>query len=485
MSAQKTFEFNEATIRKIFGSLDGEGENINRLKEYYFKTDTFDQVISDLPVRILVGNKGIGKSALFRIAMTEQRENGDLPILIKPDDVAEIGEKKESLIISIRKWKFGLTEIIAKKVLSEFGLVDDSLSSRIIKVGGKLMTLLTETIIPMRDKVNLAPSQAALIDKFLNSTKIIVYLDDLDRGWQNREEGLVMISALINSIRDMSSENPGLSFKLALRSDVYWAVRREDESSDKIDGLVVWHSYQIHEIFVMLVKRFLTFTNKHVDESILQQDTQYNLSKYLDPIMERTFAGKGKWSNVPTFRVILSLIRNRPRDLVKLCTMAARNAHKRESAIICTRDFESILPEYSKSIISDTVAEYKSELPQVERLLYGFKPFKQAKTASDIFIFSTSELHAQIFRISELGKFTHASGKVMDEHDLTEFLYKINFITARKEKPDGFIDRKNFEHDSYLASSFRNFGYDWEIHLAYRWVLQADSLEDIFKRISI
>jgi hypothetical protein len=73
----------------------------------------------------------------------------------------------------------------------------------------------------------------------------------------------------------------------------------------------------------------------------------------------------------------------------------------------------------------------------------------------------------------------------MDEHDLTEFLYKINFITARKEKPDGFIDRKNFEHDSYLASSFRNFGYDWEIHLAYRWVLQADSLEDIFKRISI
>jgi hypothetical protein len=485
MSNQKAIEFNEVTIRKIFGSLDGEGENIDRLKEYYFKTDTFNQVISDLPVRILVGYKGIGKSALFRIAMSEQRENGDLPVLIKPDDVAEIGEKQESLIISIKKWKFGLTEIIAKKVLSEFGLADDGLSARIIKVGGKLMTLLTDTIIPLRDKVNLAPRQAALIAKFLDSKKIVVYLDDLDRGWQNREEGLIMISALINSIRDMSSENPGLSFKLALRSDVYWAIRREDESSDKFDGLVVWHSYQIHEIFVMLVKRFLTFINKNVDEEILQQDTQYNVSKYLEPIMERTFTGKGKWSNVPTYRVILSLIRNRPRDLVKLCTLAARNAYKRKSPIICTKDFESILPEYSKSIISDTVAEYKSELPQVERLLYGFKPFKQAKAASDSFVFTTAELHAQIFRISELGRFIHASGAVLDEHDLTEFLYKINFITARKEKPDGFIDRKNFEHDSYLASSFRNFGYDWEIHLAYRWVLQPDSLEDIFKRISV
>lgn len=335
MSNKKSIEFNEETIRKIFGSLDGEGENIDRLREYYFKTDTYEQVISDLPVRILVGYKGIGKSALFRIAISEQREKGDLPILIKPDDVAEIGEKQESLILSIRKWKFGLTEIIAKKVLAEFGLADDGLGGRIIKVGGKIMTLLTDTIIPMRDKLDLAPSQAALIDRFLNTKKIIVYLDDLDRGWQNRKEGLIMISALINSIRDMSSENPGLSFKLALRSDVYWAIRREDESSDKFDGLVVWHSYKVHEIFVMLVKRFLTFIDKNVDESILQYDKQYSLARYLDPIMERTFTGKGKWSNVPMYRVILSLIRNRPRDLVKLCTLAARNALTLAQASAC------------------------------------------------------------------------------------------------------------------------------------------------------
>lgn len=478
-------KFTDENIRKIFGSYDGEGENIKRLKEYYFKTESYNSIISDLPVRILVGQKGIGKSALFRIAIAEQAELGLMPILIKPDDIAELGEKHESLILSIRKWKFGLTDIIAKKVLNEFGIIDEGISSRIIKVGGKMIPLLTESIVNNKNKSDLTKEQNSLIDNFLASNKIVIYLDDLDRGWQNRKEGLVMISALINSIRDMSMENPGLMFKLALRTDVFTAVRTEDESSDKFDGLVVWHSYELNDIFIMLVKRILTFWGEPFNDENLKQTGQKYLAYNLDSIFEKVFLGKGKWSEAPMYRVLLSLIRNRPRDIVKLCTLAARKAYVEKSNIIKTNHIQSILPEYSKSIINDTIAEYKSELPQIERLIYGMKPARKERNTEDSFVYTTAELHKKLFNLTQQGTFTFASGKIADAHDLTSFLYKINFITARKTQEDGTITRKDYEQDSILSSSYMSFGYDWEVHLAYRWVLQADSLSEILTKLTI
>lgn len=44
---------------------DGEGENIKRLKEYYLRLEYYNSIISDLPVRILVGSKRIGKSVFY------------------------------------------------------------------------------------------------------------------------------------------------------------------------------------------------------------------------------------------------------------------------------------------------------------------------------------------------------------------------------------------------------------------------------------
>jgi hypothetical protein len=62
---------------------------------------------------------------------------------------------------------------------------------------------------------------------------------------------------------------------------------------------------------------------------------------------------------------------------------------------------------------------------------------------------------------------------------LAAFLYKINFLTARKELPD-LIERKYFEESRYLQSRFVDFGFDWEVHPAYRWALQPEDQKSIF-----
>lgn len=476
-------EFTEENIQKLFGVEDAESEPLDRLREYYFKNDVFQRVSSDLPIRILVGHKGVGKSALFKVSIAEEREKGNLPILIKPDDIAELGKSDENFLLKIRQWKYGLNKIIGTKVFAELGISEDSILSKLSQFGIKLVTFISDSAKAIKDKIDIEPAQKLLMENFLKRKKIVVFIDDLDRGWEGKKDDISRLSALLNSIRDLSNENPGIYFRVSLRSDVYYLVRTSDESTDKIEGSVIWYSWTNHEILVMLVKRVLTFFGDHSDEDILKKSSQFHLAPYLDDIMEKKFQGKGKWADRYMYKILMSLTRKRPRDLVKLCSLAAREAYKDKSKLILTKHLEKIFEEYSQGRIQDTINEYRSELPSIEKLIFGMKPTRKERETADAFVFTTSQLSNKIANILQQNNFIWTSGKTATTKELMHFLYKINFITARKLLDDGEIDRKFFEENRYLSSSSVDFGYDWEIHPAYRWALQPDSLDDIFNRL--
>lgn len=479
-------EFNDENIQNLFGYEDAESESIDRLREYYFKNETFNRIASDLPIRVLVGHKGIGKSALFKVSMAEDTDKGNLPILIKPDDIAELGKNNENFLLTIRQWKYGLNKIIGNKVFTEFGITDNKVISKLSNFSLKLINYILESAAVAKENVDLTPTQKILIESFLKTKKIIVYIDDLDRGWEAKKDDINRLSALLNSIRDLASENPGLCFKVSLRSDVYFLVRTSDESTDKIEGSVVWYSWTNHEILVMLIKRILTYFNIDFNEENLMKTEQQHIGFHLDNIMESRFQGYGKWDDKQMYRILMSLIRKRPRDLVKLCTLAAREAYRQKSKIIMTEHFKAIFEDYSQGRIQDTINEYRTELPLIEKLLFGMKPTKKVtSTYADSFIFTTSELRQKLNNIISQNRFVFANGKIANAQDLAQFLYKINFLTARKRLEDGEIHRKYFEENRYLSSSFVDFGYDWEIHPAYRWALQPDTLEDIFKKLEL
>lgn len=481
----RIINFDDETIQSLFGFEDAESESISRLKEYYFKKDTFTRVTAPLPIRLLVGHKGTGKSALFKVAIQEEKEHGNLPILIKPDDIAELGKDNENFLLRIRQWKYGLIKIVGEKVFNKLGIHDDKITAKLTQFGLKLVTYVLDSVRIVQDTVDLSPSQKLLMDNFLKSKRIIVYIDDLDRGWEGKKEDIVRISALLNSIRDLANENPGLLFKVSLRSDVYYLVRTSDESTDKIEGSVVWCKWTNHEIFVLLIKRIQTFLGETVDEEKLLTTPQEYLRFYLDGVMERIFSGRGKWSNVYMYKVLMSLIRKRPRDLVKLCSLAAQQAQLTGSHIIQTSHFQSIFEEYSQGRIQDTINEYKSELPNIENLLFGMRPSVKEKSTGLGYVYTTAQLMTKLNKIIQNNNFKFKNGTPASAKALAQFLYKINFLTARKVLETGEIQRKYFEENRYLSSSFVDYGYDWEVHPAFRWALQPENVNDIFDKMEL
>lgn len=482
-------DFSELNIQRLFGQEAAESEEIDRLKEYYFKGKIYSKVIVDIPLRILVGHKGIGKSALFQIGMDDERNNGRLTFIIKPDDIAGIGGKDEDFLSLITRWKLGINEIITNKIMTYFGLFDEdkSIIHKALGAGVTLLDVLSETI-NIKDKVDLSrinsEIKAKAIRNFLDTNKVSIYIDDLDRGWQGRLEDIQRISALLNAVRDISSENRGVYFRVNLRSDVYFLSRTSDESTDKTEGSVIWFDWSNHEIFALLIKRVATYNGHYgVSDKELLQKKQSDLMNYLTDIIEDRFTGRGKWSNAPMHKILMSLIRKRPRDLVKLLTLAARQAQDDESPIIKTKHLQAILDEYSQGRLQDTINEFVSELPDVERLILGMKPSKRQLKASENYNYSTNSLLDKIKSIEQQGIFKGRNNKTLSTKELAAFLYKIGFITARKVLPDGTIDRKYFEQNRYLSSKFADFGYDWEVHPAYRWALQPDNIFDLLDSI--
>ena len=476
--------FTEENILRLFGNEAAENESLERLKEYYVKSSVHPQVVADTPLRIVVGHKGIGKSALIKIAISEDRERGHLAVLIRPDDILSIASQEKSFLELIRDWKEGLTSLLASRVVETLGLPTDDIAKQ-PRLAGRLLNLLTESVRAIGSNVDLDPAKRLVVDRFLKSEKIIVYIDDLDRGWEGKPFDIKRISALLNAVRDMSSDNAGLQFRIALRSDVFFLVRTSDESTDKIESSVIWYSWTNHEIFVVLIKRIETFFGRTVNEQALLAQRQSDIAFRMEPVMESRFTGSGHWENAPMHRVLMSLIRKRPRDLVKLCTAAARQAYSDGAKKISTKHLLAVFHDYSQGRIQDTINEYRTELPEIERLILGMKPARRERTAKDSYHFATDELFKKLANIQETGAFSFATGRKADAVDLAQFLYKINFLTARKELPSGEIERKYFEENRYLSNRFADFGYSWEVHPAYRWALQPDSLTDLFHSIRL
>lgn len=475
--------FSVEGIQSLFGHEAAENEKPERLREYYFKSRVYESITADLPLRILVGHKGCGKSALFTIALAEDSDAGRVALAVRPDDISGIQTAEGDFNSSILSWKAGLSRVIQNLIFSNIG-ISVTQGSKPINMAGKFIYGLKKSTEPyLKDKLTTEPLEKAFAERFLKANSLTVYIDDLDRGWEGRSSDVRRISALLNALRDLTSENPGLKFRVALRSDVYFSVRTSDESTDKIEGSVVWHTWENHDILVLLAKRVATHFNDPFDEGKVRQLHQIEITKYLKKVIVLQFIGQGRWSNIPIHRALMTMVRQRPRDLVKLCTLAANHARDNSRDLIMTDDLRSIFEEYSQGRLQDTFNEYRTELPEIERLLIGMKPNKRTALAAASYLFTTEQLFSKIQSISERGKFLFANKKTASTQDLAAFMYKIDFIIARRDY-ENRIERKFFETHRYISSKFADFGYDWEIHPAYRWALQPTNIAELFNQIS-
>lgn len=483
---RQIIRFDDATIEKLFGAEDAENETDERFREYFFFSKVFDNLNNELPIRILVGHKGIGKSALLRRAFLSDEDAKRLAVWIRPGDLTEYRKDTTNpdFNILVEQWKTGLLASIAAKTVEH--LTNNQLEaaelSTISKNTRGFIAALSRGLIKYAGE-KFEGSNAAVINAFIKKTEIHVYIDDIDRGWSASPTDIKNISALLSAIRDISGAEQRIRFRIGLRSDAYFLVRTSDESTDKLERNVVWLNWTNDDILRVIAKRIQTYFDKSSDQSTIINMQQSAISQaILSKVMDPMFQGKGRWANKPVHKILLSLTRQRPRDLIKLMHGAAKNAFLSGSNKISSKNLENSFSSYSNERLQDIVNEFKSEVPEIEKLLLSFRPLKKTPKAIDSYLFTTDQLVSRIKNIMQNVPVRFRNGRPVTPRSLIQFLYKIDFITARKDHEDD-IERKYFDESRFLASEIAEFGYDWEIHPAYRWALQPQSVHDILDSI--
>jgi hypothetical protein len=436
-------EFDDFTIREIFGTDTAEDENPDRLKSYFFKNKAYSNIRANLPLRILVGHKGIGKSALLRMAYIEDKEESSLALWLQPNDLVISSAIKQSFIEKIEGYKHLLSKLIYEKSLESLNISPTEKDRFHIQSTTKqLVSSMYQRVISLSG-ANVDEEVKLLRERFTHNKKIRVYIDDIDRGWSASQEDINNVSALMNAARDMANEeNTDIQFRIGLRSDAYFLYRTSDESTDKIESNVVRLMWTRHDILVVAALRVARYFGREIDIAVFEKQSQKTIGAELNSVIENRFSvGRGHWDGAPIHVVLLSLVRNRPRDLVKLLTEAAKEAYRNNHSLISSTDLENVFSNYSHGRITDLTLEFKSELPAIEKLLYNMAPTtKQNKEKSKRWLYTNDEIINKLKNIMSNQTLQFRNGSIVSPKSLAEFLFKIDFIIARSEDDAGQVN---------------------------------------------
>ena len=471
-------KFDDETIGKMFGAEDAENEHPERLKEYFFRNKAYDSLKADLPIRVLVGYKGVGKSAILKVCHLEDQEADMLSLWVRPNDVfGSVESSASSFLQLIENWKEGLSTLIVRQALEGCGLYDEA--GKVDKIRGGVRQVISALYEKFKDLTGASGKDTQrMVTRFLRDKKIRVYLDDLDRGWEGRAEDIKNVSALLNAVRDMAGDDRNVQFRIGLRTDVYHLVRTSDESTDKIESNLVWMSWTNHDILATMVKRVTTFLGEDIPQEKLVALRQNVLAQKLEPIIDVRFQGRGKWENIPTRRILMTLTRQRPRDLVKLFYYSAKEAHRLNADRIHSTHLQNIFVRYSNERLTDVINEFKAEVPNLRDVLLGMRQTRKEKHEGIGPIFDDGQLITKLKAVVRSGQVFFSNGGRMDAQSLARFLYRCDFVTARSDQ-DGKIVRLHFSDNQLLAERKAQFGFKWEIHPAYRWALEPEHADRI------
>ena len=174
-------EFTDANIERLFGVSDAENERPERLKQYFFRNKAYVNLANDLPIRVLVGHKGSGKSALLKMLFLEDKDQGKPSIWLQPSDILNTFEtRKGSFPTYIESWKISLLDVISNQIAQEIqpDVVQEA-TGAMVHTTRALLGLVRKKI----DKIIAGGSTAIqkdVLQKYRNNNFIRVYIDDLE-----------------------------------------------------------------------------------------------------------------------------------------------------------------------------------------------------------------------------------------------------------------------------------------------------------------
>ncbi len=433
--------------------------------------------------------KGEGKSALLRLTQQRVRRTDEFALVVEGRNPNFSPSRADSDFDSwVRDWKATILTNIAQAIGSKLNTAfdDDGMAfvefaekagvrergyviAFLARFKGKLSATTGPVSAEVQGQATTVDPEALMKRWATGKPPIWIFIDDVDQNFANDARHRAKVASFFQACRQLSTAIPEMRIRAAVRPNVWTILKYEFESLSHVEQYVTdlaWSEVAIRGVLARRVEGYLVRRNRLHDmadslptESALRERALIALV-FEDPV---------KWGHRerPPHVLLHTLSKHRPRWVVELSSAAATGALAAQRPRVLAEDVFDQLETFGKKRVADTVAEFKSQCPQVEELIASLKAGDEE--------YSTDQLVAHLKAHVMEHLTPRISGVPGDASalDVAAFLFEIGVIFGRRDLPGDEYEHVGFTDDPSLLRARSNVdnGLRWEVHPVFRQVL--------------
>ena len=398
-----------------FGALAAERDLNEGLSEYFVQSPSFQRVASWRKF-VLLGNRGAGKTAIFKMMADRERKAHSVVIELSPEDYSyELlsatikaessgGWAKQGAYAAA--WKYLLWLLAMKRLSNAESGLKRGASKRIynylrdhhagvetnpvgylisylkrlekVKLGKLEAELKAKELHQLYKLEELEPLLADL-NQIAGEKRVVMLVDELDRGWDGSEDAKAFVAGLFQAATFISQRTPNIHVLISLRRELYQNIPSLYEDAQKVRDVIEELYWREEDLLEVIARRV----------------------RFLDPALSR-LPSREIWNCIfardenenSSFEYVVARTSCRPRELIQFCNLIRDRAVERGLKV--PFDFSAVTEAerlYSRERVEDISAENKFQYPS---LLSVFETFRGSAS-----LMTTDSLLYHLLRIIE------------------------------------------------------------------------------------
>jgi hypothetical protein len=432
-----------------FGAPAAERDIERGLEDYFVESEIYNRVRVGSK-RIVIGARGIGKSAIFQVLARRERDAGSYVIELSPEDysyellsqtmASEDHGSWAKLGAYAVAWKYLIyvlimKEISKKRIHLKKGIANEiykyvrdnhsnqqasTLSSLVsylkrlegIKIGKYEATIKArelEKLYKLEEIHHLLPA----LKEIVSHRRVIVLVDELDRGWDSSEDARAFVAGLFQACISVNSIHDNLRVYMSLRQELYDDVPALYDDAQKYRDLIETISWNDSSLLNLMAKRI-----RHSMPALAAADdeTCWNSLFYAIP------GSRGNGS----FRYMIDRTLYRPREIIQFCTQAIECCRESQPGIplraTVIREAERI---YSAERTKDIAAEHRFQHPGLISVMEAFRARTRTLDREDLEFMCLELITGDIPSTGTGSWLTNCT-----PDDLIKILWDVGFLSA-------------------------------------------------------
>jgi hypothetical protein len=466
-----------------FGAPAAERDISRGLEQYFVESAAFGRVRSGTKT-IILGSRGTGKSAIFKVLASRERTAGTQVIELAPEDysyeflsstmaAADAGSWAKHGAYAAA-WKYLISVLIMKEVSVRRGKGAVHVISKYVRdnhpdpQAGTLAMLVS--YLKRLEGIKIGPLEAAFksreLDKLykleeihrllphlkevLDRQRIIVLVDELDRGWDSSEDAKAFVSGLFQACVSINEIHGNLRVYVSLRQELFDAIPDLYEDAQKYRDLLETISWTEDSLLKLIAKRIRHSALKH-GHNPRALDQAGDAACW-----NAVFATPPSHPVNNSFQYMIARTLLRPREIIQFCTQTVETARERATTLPLPYAAISWAERtYSTERTKDIAAEYRFQHNGLVSVFDAFRSQPLALGRDELEMLCLELATGDIPTTGTASWLTD-----LDTADLIKILWNVGFLTAqpaghsapRRDDDKTFVGAHQTPHLNLAAS---------------------------------